>query len=161
MLQSPDHGMADLGSAPGRLAPRWEERDILVLATLAGWLRHDGDTISKASQGDEMSGNSTRSTTFQAKPPEVFSALLKAAERTGFQYLSGDVSTGTAVFTSGRFLLSFGERVTARMTEVAPGTVEVTLSTDPKFGVVGRSRRRDPGADRLSDALSGLLPHAG
>ena len=108
-----------------------------------------------------MSGDSTRSTTFQAKPPEVFSALLEAAERTGFQYLSGDVSIGTAVFTSGRFLLSFGERVTARMTEVAPGTVEVTLSTDPKFGVVGRSGRRDPGADRLSDALSGLLPHAG
>ena len=106
-----------------------------------------------------MSGNSTRSTTFQAKPPEVFSALLKAAERTGFQYLSGDVSTGTAVFTSGRFLLSFGERVTARMTEVAPGTVEVTLSS-AKFGIAG-SGRRGSGVDRLSDELSGLLPHAG
>jgi hypothetical protein len=106
-----------------------------------------------------MSG-STRSMTFQAKPPEVFSALLEAAERTGFQYLSGDVSSGTAVFTSGRFLLSFGERVTARMTEVATGTVEVTLSSDTKFGV-SRSGRRGPGADRLSDALSGLLPHTG
>ena len=108
-----------------------------------------------------MSGNSTRSTTFQAKPPEVFSALLEAAERTGFQYLSGDVSTGTAVFTSGRFLLSFGERVTARMTEVAPGTVEVTLSSDPKFGVVGWPGRRGQSPDRLSDELRVLLPHTG
>ena len=99
--------------------------------------------------------------TFQAKPPEVFSALLEAAGRTGLQYLSGDVSTGTAVFTSGRFLLGFGERVTARMEQVAPGTVQVTLSSDSKFGVVGRSGRRGLGADRLSDALSGLLPHTG
>jgi hypothetical protein len=107
-----------------------------------------------------MSGNSTRSKTFQAKPPEVFSALREAAKRTGFQYLSGDVSTGTAVFTSGRFLLSLGERVTVRMTEVAPGTVEVMLSSDPRFGV-SWSGRRGPGADRLSDALSRLLPHTG
>ena len=121
----------------------------------------EGDGISKAIQGDEMSGSSTRSMTFQAKPPEVFSALLEAAGRTGLQYLSGDVSTGTAVFTSGRFLLGFGERVTARMEQVAPGTVQVTLSSDSKFGVVGRSGRRGLGADRLSDALSGLLPHTG
>ena len=39
--------------------------------------------------------------TFQAQPPEVFSALVEAARRTGLQYLAGDVSTGTAVFTSG------------------------------------------------------------
>ena len=107
-----------------------------------------------------MSGDSTRSMTFRAKPPEVFAALLEAAGRSGFQYLSGDVSMGTAVFTSGRFLLSFGERVTARMTELAPGTVEVTLSSDPRFGV-GWPARRGPGADRLSEALSGLLPHTG
>ena len=98
---------------------------------------------------------------FQAQQPEVFSALQEAARRTGFQYLSGDVSTGTATFTSGRFLLGFGEKVTARMEQVAPGTVQVTLSSDPKFRVVGSLGRRGPSADRLSEALSGLLPHAG
>ena len=97
---------------------------------------------------------------FQAEPPEVFSALQEAARRTGFQYLSGDVSDGTAVFSSGRFLLGFGEKVTARMEQVAPGTVQVTLSSDPKFRVAGRSGRRGPSADRLSEALSGLLPRA-
>ena len=108
-----------------------------------------------------MSGSSTRSMTFQAEPPEVFSALQEAARRTGFKYLSGDVSTGTAMFTSGKFLLGFGERVTARMEQVAPGSVQVTLSSDPKFRVVDWSGRRGPGADRLSEALSGLLPHTG
>jgi hypothetical protein len=108
-----------------------------------------------------MSGSGTRSMTFQATPPEVFSALLEAARRTGLQYLSGDVSTGTAIFTSGRFLLGFGEKVTARMKQVAPGTVQVTLSSDPKFGVFGRSDQRGLRADRLSDALSGLLPRSG
>ena len=99
--------------------------------------------------------------TFQATPPEVFSALLEAARRTGFQYLSGDVGTGTAMFTSGRFLLMFGEKLTARWTQVAPGTVQVTLSP-ASFGVVGWSRPSGgPNADRLSEELSGLLPHAG
>ena len=77
--------------------------------------------------------------TFQAKPPEVFSALLEAARRTGFQYLSGDVSTGTAVFTSGRFLLMFGEKVTARWKQVAPGTVQVTLSSVRSSASAGRA----------------------
>ena len=98
--------------------------------------------------------------TFQATPPEVFSALLEAARRTGFQYLSGDVGAGTAMFTSGRFLLMFGDKVIARWTQVAPGTVQVTLSP-ASFGV-GRSRPSGgPSADRLSGELSGLLPHAG
>jgi hypothetical protein len=97
--------------------------------------------------------------TFQATPPEVFSALQEAARRTGLQFLSGDVGAGTVVFTSGRFLLGFGEKVTARMNQVTPGTVEVTLSSDPRFGVVGRSGRGGSRADRMSEVLSGLLPH--
>ena len=99
--------------------------------------------------------------TFQATPPEVFSAILEAARRAGLQYLSGDVSNGIAIFTSGRFLLGIGEKVTARMKQAAPGTVQVTLSSDPKFGVLGSSGRRGRRADRMSDALSGLLPHSG
>ncbi|MGW5237426.1 hypothetical protein ACWEOW_00670 [Monashia sp. NPDC004114] len=99
--------------------------------------------------------------TFQATLPEVFSALQEAARRTGFQYLSGDVSKGTAVFTSGRFLLGFGEKVTAQIKEVAPGTVQVTLSSDPKFGVAGWSGRHGASAERMTEALSGLLPHIG
>ena len=127
----------------------------------AQWLGHEGGGIHKANQGDAMSDGSTRSMTFQAEPPEVFSALQEAARRTGFQYLSGDVTNGTAVFSSGRFLLGFGEKVTARMEQVAPGAVQVTLSSDPKFGVFGRSDQRGTRADRMSNALSGLLPHSG
>lgn len=88
-------------------------------------------------QRDDMSGDNARSMTFQASPAEVFPALLDAARRTGFQYLAGDVSTGTALFTSGRYLLMFGEKVTARWQQVTPGTVEVTLLSEPRFGVVG------------------------
>ena len=97
--------------------------------------------------------------TFQARPSDVFAALLEAARRTGFQYLSGDVSTGTAMFTSGRFLLVVGEKLNARWKQVAPGTIQVTLST-AKFGIAG-SGRRGSGVDRLYDELSGLLPHVG
>jgi hypothetical protein len=79
-------------------------------------------------EGGEMSGGSTRTTTFQATTPEVFAALQQAAERTGFQYLSGDRATGTYVFTAGMTVMSFGEKVTARIMQVASGTVQVTLS---------------------------------
>ena len=98
--------------------------------------------------------------TFEAKPPQIFSALQEAAQRTGFRFLSGDVSTGTAVFTSGKHLLMVGEKVNVRWKQVGPGTVEVTLSP-AKFGVVGWSGRRGATVDRLSDELSVLLPHAG
>jgi hypothetical protein len=107
-----------------------------------------------------MSGGSTRSMTFRAKQPEVFAALQEAARRTGFQFLSGDAGSGTAVFTAGRFVLGSGEKVTARMRQGPSGTVEVTLSSDLRFGIVGWSGRRGAGADRLAEALSGLLPHA-
>ncbi|WP_457192311.1 hypothetical protein [Nocardioides sp. P5_E3] len=96
--------------------------------------------------------------TFQARPSDVFAALLEAARRTGFQYLTGDVSTGTVMFTSGRFLLVVGEKVNAQFEEVAPGTIQVTMST-AKFGIAGSGRRR-PGVDRMADELSGLLPRA-
>ena len=97
--------------------------------------------------------------TLQARPSDLFAALQEAAQRTGFRYLAGDVSTGTAIFTSGRHLLMVGEKVSARWTQVAPGTLEVTLSS-AKFGV-GWAGRHGSGVDRLSDELSGLLPHAG
>ena len=99
--------------------------------------------------------------TFQATPTEVYTALTEAARRTGLQYLSGDVRTGTAMFTSGRSLLMFGDKVTARWKQAAPGTVEVTVSL-ASFGVGGLPRPRGgSSADRLSDELSRLLPHAG
>ena len=97
--------------------------------------------------------------TFQARPTDVFAALLEAAKRTGFQYLAGDVSMGRAMFTSGRHLLMAGEKVNAQWTQVAPGNVQVTL-TPAKFGV-GWASRRSSGVDRLSDELNGLLPHTG
>lgn len=105
-----------------------------------------------------MSGEGSRSLTFRATPSDVFAALQEAARRTGFQYLSGDVSAGTAMFTSGRFVLVVGEKVQARWEDVAPGTVRVTLSP-ARFGIAGASHRR-PGVDRLAHELSGLLPHA-
>jgi hypothetical protein len=108
-----------------------------------------------------MSGGPTRSMTFLGRPPEVLSAVQEAARRTGLQTLSGDVSTGNFVFTSGRFLLGLGEKVSVRITQVAPRTVQVTVSSGSRFGVVGRSGRRGTGVDRLSEELSGLLPHAG
>src|SRR4051812_38953838 len=106
-----------------------------------------------------MSGDSTRSMTFQATPPQVYSALQEAARRTGFQHLSGDAGTGTAVFTSGKMLLMFGQKVTARWHQVAPGTVQVTVSP-ASFGLGLPRPGGGPSADRLSDELSGLLPHA-
>ena len=97
--------------------------------------------------------------TLQARPSDLFAALQEAAQRTGFRYLAGDVTTGTAIFTSGRHLLMVGEKVSARWTQVAPGTLEVTLSS-ARFGV-GWAGRHGSGVDGLSDELSGLLPHAG
>ena len=98
--------------------------------------------------------------TFHANPAQVFSALQESARRTGFRYLSGDVSTGTAMFTSGMSLLMFGDKVSARWKQIAPGTVQVTLSS-AQFGGVGWWGGSGRSVDRLSDELSVLLPHTG
>ena len=98
--------------------------------------------------------------TFQATSPDVVAALREAARRSGFRYLSEDAGTGTAILTSARFLLMFGEKVNARWRQLTPGTIQVTVST-AKFGIAGAGRPGGSGVDRLSDELSRLLPHAG
>jgi hypothetical protein len=112
-------------------------------------------------QGRDMSGSSTRSLSFQATPPEAFLAVQEAARREGLLFVSGDAAAGTAVFSAGRFLLSVGEKVAVRITQVTPGTVQVTVSSDPKFGVGGSPARGGPRADRLATVLSELLPPTG
>ena len=73
--------------------------------------------------------------TFLASTAEAVTALEEAARRTGMRHLSADPATGVLVFTAGRMVLSFGEKVTARVREVAPGTVQVTLSSNLQFGL--------------------------
>ena len=97
--------------------------------------------------------------TFLATPAQAITALEEAARRTGMQHLSADRTTGILVFTAGRMVLSFGEKVTARVREVAPGTVEVTLSSNLQFGL-GNVGRNGGARDRMSDALMPLLPPA-
>ena len=105
-----------------------------------------------------MSPHSTRSVIVRASRPEVFSALLEAARRTGFQFLSSDASAGTASFTSARIMLNFGEKVSVRMVETAPETVQVTLSSEQGPSIGGPTGSRGAGADVMAEALSGLLP---
>ncbi len=105
-----------------------------------------------------MSPDGTRSITVRATPPEVFSALLEAARRTGLQFLSSDASAGTAVFTSAKVMLNFGEKVSVRMVETAPGTVHVTLSSSRGPALGGSASPYGAGADLMAEALSGLLP---
>jgi len=108
-----------------------------------------------------MSPHSTRSLTVRASRPELFSALRVAARRTGFQLLSSDATAGTAVFTSARVMLDFGEKVSTRMVETEPGTVQVTLSSEEGPSVGGPAGRHGAGADLMAEALSALLPLTG
>ena len=110
-----------------------------------------------------MGDGDGRAMTFQATPAEAFAALRQAAERTGLQFLSGDAEAGTSVFTAGMTVMTFGEKVTARITPVAPGAVQVTLSSDLQFGLRGAVGRTRPetAADRMSAVLAELLPRAG
>jgi hypothetical protein len=117
--------------------------------------------LSTSDRGSEMSPTGTRCITVRASPPEVFTALREAARRTGFQFLSSDASAGTAVFTSARVMLNFGEKVSVRMVETGPGTVEVTLSSERGPSIGGPSGRHGAGADLMAEALSGLLPTTG
>ena len=107
-----------------------------------------------------MNPEHTRTLTVRANPSEAFSALLEAARRAGFRFLSSDASEGTAVFTSARVMLNFGERIHARVVEVAPGTVQVTLASTPANTAGGGSRTLGVGADEIGDVLSTLLPLA-
>jgi hypothetical protein len=106
-----------------------------------------------------MSARGDRSMTFQASTGEAITALHEAARRTGMQHLSADPATGVLVFTAGSMVLAFGEKVTARIREVAPGVVQVTLSSDLQFGL-GSGGGESAGRDRMSDALNQLLPPA-
>lgn len=106
-----------------------------------------------------MSAADTRSMTFRASTGEAVAALEDAAARAGMQHLSSDAATGIFVFTAGRMVLSAGEKVTAQIREVAPGTVQVTLSSMLQFGV-GNIGRNGAARDRMGDALAQLLPPA-
>src|SRR6478735_6955275 len=106
-----------------------------------------------------MSASGERSMTFEASPGEAVTALEEAARRTGMQHLSADPETGVRVFTAGSTVLAFGEKVTARIREVAPGVVQVTLSSNLQFGL-GSGAAKGAGRDQMSNALSQLLPPA-
>ena len=97
--------------------------------------------------------------TFLASTGEAIAALEEAARRSGMQHLSADSATGVMVFTAGRMVLASGEKVTARIREVAPGVVQVTLSSNLQFGLTGWGRK-GAGRDRMSNALIQLLPPA-
>lgn len=106
-----------------------------------------------------MSGSGEWSMTFLASTGEAITALEEAARRSGMQHLSADSATGVLVFTAGRMVLASGEKVTARIREVAPGVVQVTLSSNLQFGLTGWGRK-GAGRDRMSNALIQLLPPA-
>ena len=106
-----------------------------------------------------MSSTGGTSMTFQASTGEATAALEEAARRSGMQHLSADHATGVFVFTAGRMVLAVGEKVTARIRPVAPGIVEVTLSSDLQFGL-GSANAQGNGRDRMSSALRQLLPPA-
>jgi hypothetical protein len=97
--------------------------------------------------------------TFRASVGEAVAALQDAAGRAGMQHLSSDAATGIFVFTAGRMVLAAGEKVTAQISEVAPGIAQVTLSSNLQFGV-GNIGRNGAGRDRMGDALAQLLPPA-
>ena len=106
-----------------------------------------------------MDTNDVRTLTFRAGVGQVVAALEEAARRAGMQHLSSDAATGLFVFTAGRMVLSSGEKVTAQVREVAPGAVEVTLSSNLQFGL-GAVGRSGAGRDRMGEALVQLLPPA-
>ncbi len=106
-----------------------------------------------------MTASGDRTMTFKTSTGEAVTALEEAARRTGMQHLSADPATGVLVFTAGGMVLAFGEKVTARIREVAPGVVQVTLSSDLQFGL-GSGGDKGAGRDRMANALSQLLPPA-
>jgi len=106
-----------------------------------------------------MSARNSRSMTFRASGGEAVAALEEAARRAGMQHLSSDAETGIFVFTAGRMVLASGEKVTAQVREIAPGTVQVTLSSNLQFGL-GNIGRDGGSRDRMGDALAQLLPPA-
>ncbi len=104
-----------------------------------------------------MTATGEWSMTFLASTGEAITALEEAARRSGMQHLSADPATGVYVFTAGRMLLASGEKVTARIQGVAPGRVQVTLSSSLQFGL-GSATSQGAGRDRMSNALVQLLP---
>jgi len=70
--------------------------------------------------------------TFRASTGEAITALEEAARRTGMQHLAADPTTGVLVFTAGRMLLAFGEKVTARIRDVGPG---ILMDVDNELAV--------------------------
>jgi len=105
-----------------------------------------------------MNARDDRSMTFRASSGQAAAALEEAARRAGMQHLSSDRAKGLFVYTAGRMVLATGEKVTATVRDLAPDTVQVTLSSDLQFGLSFGS----PGGarDRMFDALLEILPPA-
>ena len=106
-----------------------------------------------------MTARDESTMTFSASTGEAIAALEEAARSSGMQHLSADAAKGILVFTAGRMVLATGEKVTAHVREVAPGVVQVTLSSRLQFGLTGWGRK-GAGRDRMSEALVRLLPPA-
>ena len=86
-----------------------------------------------------VSASDERSMSFRASAGEAMTALEEAARRTGMRDPAADAANGVVVFTAGSMALAFGQKVTARVREVAPGTVQGRLprgrSSVSRYGV--------------------------
>ena len=107
-----------------------------------------------------MTARDESTMTFTASTSEAITALEEAARRSGMQHLSADAEKGILVFTAGRMVLATGEKVTAHVRQVAPGVVQVTLSSRLQFGLANWGRK-GAGRQRMAEALVRLLPPPG
>ena len=98
------------------------------------------------------------SRTYDATPADAYAAVERAVTRVGMKVKHTDPERGVVEATTGVTIWSWGERVTASVTEAGPGSVTVTIAIALKFQVFGwghQQRVADGLLDEVARQLSG------
>lgn len=74
--------------------------------------------------------------TYQAEYAPVFDAACRAAARCGMGVQTADPATGAITLSTSMSMMSWGENLGVQVGQVEPGTIQVGIRSDVKFGLV-------------------------
>lgn len=108
-----------------------------------------------------MATSRSAARTYAGDYAAVFDAVCRAAPETGLKPAIADPATGVITLSSSLSLASWGENITIQVGQVQPGTIQVTIRSGLKFGLVDWGRNDKNLAAlfaRIDAAVAGSTP---
>ena len=108
-----------------------------------------------------MATSRSAARTYAGDYAAVFDAVCRAAPEAGLKPATADPATGVITLSSSVSLASWGENITIQVGQVQPGTIQVTIRSGLKFGLVDWGRNDKNLAAlfaRIDAAVAGSTP---